>query len=160
MLTLILAAVLALPSSPHKLKDTPARNFVLPSVSGEEISLDGFSGKVVLLNFWATWCEPCKRELPEFERLQRKYASNGLIILAVSVDNNVENTRAFLRKNDLKLAALWDRDKRIAAAYDVEAMPSTYVIDRDGIIRFVHKGFSMAEITRIEAEVRELLNIN
>ena len=147
-------------SSPdtHQKKKKNAISFTLPSLSGKKVSLDAYRGQVIVLNFWATWCQPCEQELPEFERLQQRYGERGLKIITVSVDSNVENIRAFVKKNDVRLTALWDYRKKLAAAYNVEAMPSTYVIDRYGVIRFVHKGFSRAEFKRIMAETDELLD--
>jgi peroxiredoxin len=134
-----------------------ATEFKLPAVSGEEVTLQSFRGKVLLINFWATWCGPCREELPELVRVQEKFRKRGLAVVAVSVDNDVENVRAFLRKYDIKLQALWDRRKKVADAYAVEKMPSSYIVDRNGIIRFVHYGYSPEELKRIEIEIDELL---
>lgn len=159
ILHILLSGILlfASPKS-HQLVGKNAIGFALASVEGKRISLKALRGQVVVLNFWATWCNPCQEELPEFERLQRRYGKRGLKILSVSLDGNIENVRSFLKKNDLKLTALWDQKKRLAAAYNVEAMPSTYIIDRYGVVRYVHKGFSRAEFKRIEAETDELLD--
>jgi peroxiredoxin len=159
ILQVLLASVLAFSASDaHKLVGKNAIGFTLATVDGKKVSLNNYRGQVVVLNFWATWCEPCKEELPEFERLQRKYRDRGLKILAVSVDNNIKNARIFLKKNDLQLTGLWDYKKRLAGIYNVETMPSTYLIDRYGVIRYVHKGYSPAEFKRIEAETDELLD--
>jgi peroxiredoxin len=77
--------------------------------------------------------------------------------VAVTVDNELENIRGFLKKYDLELQALWDRRKKVADAYKVEKMPSSYLIDRNGVIRFVHLGYSPEELKRIEAEIDEML---
>ena len=151
------ALVLSAPKS-HQLVGKNAIGFTLASINGDRVSLKALSGQVVVLNFWATWCNPCLEELPEFERLQQRYGKRGLKILTVSVDGNIENVRSFVKKNDLRLTALWDQKKRLADAYNVDAMPSTYIIDRYGVVRYVHKGFSRAEFKRIEAEADELLD--
>ncbi len=135
-----------------------AIEFTLPDVSGGEVALQSFRGKVVLLNFWATWCGPCREELPELDRVQEKFRKRGLAVVAVTVDNELENVRSFLQKYDLKLQALWDRRKKVADAYVVEKMPSSYLIDRNGVIRFVHRGYSPEELKRIEAEIENLLD--
>jgi len=144
-------------SSPNNLVGKKAVEFTLPDVSGGEVALQSFRGKVVLLNFWATWCGPCREELPELDRVQEKFRKRGLAIVAVTVDNELENVRSFLKKYDLKLQALWDPRKKVVGAYGVEKMPSSYLIDRNGVIRFVHLGYSAEELKRIEAEIDEML---
>lgn len=134
-----------------------ASAFVLPATSGGTISLASQRGRVVLINFWATWCGPCQEELPELARLQNKYRERGLSILAISVDNEPENVKSFLKKYDIKLLGLWDRDKKTAEAYAVEAMPSSYLVDRDGIVRAIYRGYDPKEFKRLEAEVETLL---
>jgi peroxiredoxin len=143
--------------SPNNLVGKKAVEFSLPAVSGGEVALQSFRGKVVLLNFWATWCGPCREELPELDRVQEKFRKRGLAVVAVTVDNELENIRGFLKKYDLELQALWDRRKKVADAYKVEKMPSSYLIDRNGVIRFVHLGYSPEELKRIEAEIDEML---
>lgn len=134
-----------------------AAEFTLPDVSGGEVALQSFRGKVVLLNFWATWCGPCREELPELQRVQEKFRKRGLAVVAVTVDNELENVRSFLKKYDLKLQALWDQRKKVVEAYGVEKMPSSFLIDRNGVIRFIHRGYSAEELKRIEAEIDEML---
>lgn len=135
-----------------------AMEFSLPAVNGETVALQSLRGKVVLLNFWATWCGPCRQELPELARLQEKYRQRGLAVMAVTVDNEIENVRGFLQKYDIKIQALWDKRKKVADSYLVEKMPSSYLIDRNGAIRFIHRGYSAEELKRIEAEIDELLD--
>jgi peroxiredoxin len=135
-----------------------AVEFSLPSVAGEKTALENFRGQVVLLNFWATWCVPCREELPELVRLQEKFRKRGLVVVAVSVDHELENVRSFLKKYDIKLQALWDHKQKVVEAYAVDRMPSSYLIDRGGILRFVHRGYSAEELKRIESEIDELLD--
>ncbi len=156
-LLLVSAFVLLNHPSPNNLVGKKAVEFTLPDVSGGEVALQSFRGKVVLLNFWATWCGPCREELPELDRVQEKFRKRGFTVVAVTVDNEVENIRGFLKKYDLKLQALWDRRKKVVDAYAVEKMPSSYLIDRSGVIRFIHRGYSPEELKRIEAEIDEML---
>lgn len=134
-----------------------ARDFALPATSGETISLASQRGRVVLINFWATWCGPCQEELPELDRLQNKFRKRGLSILAISVDNEPENVKAFLKKYDIKLLGLWDRNKKTAEVYAVEAMPSSYLVDRNGIVRAIYRGYDPKEFKRLETEIEALL---
>ncbi len=136
---------------------TKAKDFTVSSLAGEEISLAQLRGKVVLLNFWATWCVPCREELPRLSALQEKLRQRGLVVLAISVDNERENISDFLLQNAVKLQTFWDRDKRISKLYDPQTMPSTYIVDRNGILRFTHNGYSPSELQRIEAELNRLL---
>jgi peroxiredoxin len=145
-------------NSSNSLVGKKAAEFKLPAVSGEEVSLQSFRGKVVLLNFWATWCGPCREELPELARVQEKFRRRGLAVVAVAVDNELANVRSFLKKYGIKLQALWDRRKKAADAYAVEKMPSSYIIDRNGVIRFIHRGYSPEELKRIELEIDDLLD--
>lgn len=159
LIQLLLASAFVLLNhlSPNNLVGKKAVEFTLPDVSGGEVALQSFRGKVVLLNFWATWCGPCREELPELDRVQEKFRKRGFTVVAVTVDNELENIRGFLKKYDLKLQALWDRRKKVVDAYAVEKMPSSYLIDRSGVIRFIHRGYSPEELKRIEAEIDEML---
>lgn len=145
-------------SNPDKQIGKKAAGFVLPGANGGEVALQSLRGKVVLLNFWATWCAPCREELPELARLQEKYRQHGLAVVAVSVDNEMDNIRRFLKKYQVNLQVLWDRKKKVVEAYAVEKMPSSYLIDRNGIIRFIHRGYSREEMKRIEIEIDDLLD--
>ena len=134
-----------------------ARDFTITSLEGGEVALAQLRGKVVLLNFWATWCAPCREELPRLAHLQAKYQKHGLVVLAVSVDNERENIAGFIQEYSVKLQTYGDRDKRVSRLYDPQTMPSSYLIDRNGTLRFVHNGYSESELKRIEAEINQLL---
>ena len=159
LLQLTLAIALTLfNASPNNQIGKKAAEFSLPAVNGETVALQSLRGKVVLLNFWATWCGPCRQELPELARVQEKFRQRGLAVVAVTVDNEVENVRAFLKKYAIKLQTVWDKKKKVADAYLVEKMPSSYLIDRNGVVRFIHRGYTPEEFKRIEAEIDELLD--
>jgi peroxiredoxin len=158
LINALLVLGLLLSTAPSELKTgTKAKNFTVSSMTGEETSLAQLRGKVVLINFWATWCVPCREELPRLSAMQEKLRQRGLIVLAISVDNERENVADFLQQNEIRLQPFWDRDKRISKLYDPQAMPSSYVIDRNGTLRFIHHGYSPSEIKQIEAEINQLL---
>lgn len=157
MLTQIILALSLFAASPEAKIGGKARDFTLTSLKGKDVSLASLRGKVVLLNFWATWCAPCRKELPVLSLLQENLGKRGLAVVAVSVDNEMENAKSFVMKYNLKLEALWDRDKKVSQLYDPETMPSSYLIDRNGNLRYVHGGYDEKEWKRILAEIEELL---
>jgi len=136
-----------------------APKFGLPALKGgKTVRLADFAGKVVVVDFWASWCKPCKKELPELSRLQKKYAKHGLAILAISVDEEPEAARRFTKKVDGELRWLWDKGgKKVASRYNPPKMPTSYFIDRKGVIRYVHRGFEKSDLPKIKAEIRRLL---
>lgn len=134
-----------------------APDFVLKSGSGRNIRLSELRGQVVLINFWASWCGPCRQELPLLEKLQQRYRSAGFTLLAISIDDNRKNADAMLGKLGVKLAPLYDTEKRAAKRYDVDTMPATLIVDRDGRVRYVHRGYRSGYETKYDQQVRELL---
>jgi peroxiredoxin len=114
-------------------------------------------GKVVVVHFWATWCEPCKRSFPKLQALFAKQQQNGLEIAGVSVDDDQTDVAAFAKRFGAKFPVGWDDGHRVSGQYKVESMPSTYIVDKDGVIRFVHQGYHDGEEAEIEREVRSLL---
>lgn len=156
--TLLIAAMGLWSPAVHHLVGKEAVDFRLPSLQGESMALHQFRGQVVILGFWATWSEHSLRGLPEFERLNARYRTQGLALLMVSVDGNPKNVRAFMKKNDVRLTTLWDANKQVFSRYTTETVPATFVIDRYGVVRYVHTRSSPAEFKRLEAEIRELLD--
>jgi thiol-disulfide isomerase/thioredoxin len=110
------------------------------------------SGKVVLVDFWASWCAPCKASFPAFARLDQAYRSQGLVIVAVSVDESEQAYAKFVKKWQPPFSALLDREQNLVKAVKVPTMPTSYLLGRDGRVRFVHSGFHGAET---EALLRE-----
>lgn len=136
---------------------TVAPDFTLKSTSGHNVRLKEQRGQVVLVNFWATWCAPCRQELPELEKLQAQYGKAGFRLLAISVDEEARNADAMLRRLGLNMTTLHDRDKRVARRYDVDAMPATVVVDRKGVVRYVHRGYRSGYEKSYEKQIKELL---
>jgi peroxiredoxin len=127
------------------------------SLGGQPIRMADLRGKVVIVDFWASWCEPCREEMPVLERLHRRYRERGLVVVGVSVDRTERNARAFLRRTRVSFPIIHDASHRIANRYSPPKMPSSYIIDRRGIIRHIHEGFQPSDAQRIEREVRALL---
>jgi cytochrome c biogenesis protein CcmG, thiol:disulfide interchange protein DsbE len=134
----------------------PAPGFSLsPLEGGSAVSVADFRGRVVVIDFWASWCAPCKRSLPQLVTFTSSRA--GVKLLAVTIDDEKENAVAFLRRARVSLSSLHDRAKSVAGKYDVPAMPSAVVLDKQGIVRFVHPGYSEADVETIKKEILSLL---
>ena len=112
----------------------PAPDFTLPQLDGGEITLSSLRGRVVLLNFWATWCKPCEEEMPAMERLHTKLGGPDFELLAVSVDEGDEEVRAFRDRLALHFPILRDADKSVATAYQTYRFPESWLIGRDGTV--------------------------
>ena len=102
--------------------------------SKDTVSLKDLRGKVVFLNFWATWCGPCRVEMPSMEALYNEYKERGLEILAVNIQETPEQVNAFMKENGLSFTAALDRDGRVSGSYGIQAIPTSFIIDRDGKI--------------------------
>ena len=127
------------------------------TLDGQRLRMRDLRGKVVIVDFWASWCEPCKEELPVLDRLYDRYKDQGLVVVGVSVDRTERNARGFLRRNRVSFPIIHDADHAIAGRYSPPRMPSSYIVDRRGVIRHVHEGFRASDAAQIEREVRALL---
>lgn len=132
-----------------------------PAAAGGEsatsLDLSAHRGKVVVIDFWASWCVPCRRSLPWFDAVQRKYREQGLVIIGVNEDQNPADAAAFLADYPVGFRIVADRDGEIAREYELIAMPSTYVVGRDGTVVARHLGFKTAKQDEYEALLRDLL---
>lgn len=120
----------------------PAPNFTIKDLAGRDVTLSSFKGKVVLLNFWATWCLPCRDEMRSIETLYKAYKGKDLVILGVSIDigpGSISRVKDFVEKNRLSFTILTDPDIKVGTAYKVFALPTSILIDRKGKIikRFI-----------------------
>ncbi len=130
----------------------PAPNFTLKTADGKEVSLKDFKGKVVLINFWATWCPPCREELPLFEKIYEKYKDKGFVILAINTDP--ENLKDFMKDFGVKLTfPILIGDDKILDLYPVRGLPTSFLIDREGKIVKVRLGI----YRDLEEDLRKLL---
>lgn len=133
-------------------------SFSLNSLNGEKVSTDSLRGKVVYVDFWATWCGPCRKSLPWMDGIQKKYGASGLVILAINEDTTSDAAQKVI--NDLKpsFKALIDNKGEVAGMFSPPTMPSSFLIDRDGVVRMVHPGFKEAEQEHLEAEISKLVS--
>jgi cytochrome c biogenesis protein CcmG, thiol:disulfide interchange protein DsbE len=123
--------------SPHdadKIISVKAPDFILRDMQGKDIALSSLKGKVVLLNFWATWCPPCKAEMPAMNKLYNEIKARGFEVVAVSTDNSLSTIRDYLAKNRVDFPILHDEKKSVSKQYRVFSMPTTFLIDRNGTI--------------------------
>lgn len=141
--TLALAGVLACasPLAAAEAINVPAPDFTLESRSGENLRLQDHRGEVVMLNFWASWCGPCRQEMPLMDELYSQYKDLGFTILAVNVDENRDEAHRFLDKVPVNYPILYDPESSVSELYEVQAMPTTVMIDRNGNARYLHYGY-------------------
>ena len=117
------------------LKDKPPIvDFELEDLTGRTVKLSSYKGKVVFLNFWATWCPPCRAEMPSMQKLHEALASEGLEILAVDLQEDARTVQGFVDKFGLTFSILLDKTGRVGAQYGAQSIPTTYIVDRDGLI--------------------------
>ena len=126
-------------------------------LTASEFKLADHAGRVVMLDFWASWCKPCKQSMPWLSQLQRAHGEEGLQIVAISVDTDESAMRSRLGDIDPGIVVVFDPKGELAGQYDLEAMPTTVMIDRAGKVLSTHVGFREAEIAEREAEVAALL---
>ena len=136
---------------------TSAPDFTLKSVGGANLRLAEQRGQVVMVNFWATWCGPCRQEMPHLNRIYDKYKSSGFTLLGVNIDDDPRAAAALAAKLGVKFPVLLDTDKKVSKVYDMSAMPATLLIDRDGRVRHIHRGYRDGVELTYEEQVRGLL---
>jgi peroxiredoxin len=156
LLALLLASCASLASAVVAV-GAPAPDFTLRALSGPNMRLQEQRGQVVLVNFWATWCGPCRKEMPHLNRIADKYKASGLVMLGVNVDDDVRNAAEVATKLGVKFPVLLDTDKKVSRLYDLNSMPSTLVIDRSGRVRYLHRGYQDGYEDLYDKQIRDLL---
>jgi peroxiredoxin len=136
---------------------SPAPDFTLKTTAGPNLRLAEQRGQVVMVNFWATWCAPCRQEMPHLNALYDKYRSAGFVLLGVNVDDDPVKATAEAAKWGIRFPVLLDPTKSVGKAYALSAMPTTVVIDRDGRVRHVHQGYRNGVEQVYEQQVRALV---
>lgn len=134
-----------------------APDFTLKSTQGENIRLSEHRGEVVLLNFWASWCGPCRQEMPLLDALQQRYNKLGFSVVGVNVDKDSALANKLLKDIPVTFPVLLDNTGAVSASYNVSSMPTTVIIDRDGNMRYLHKGYKPGYEQDYEQQIKELI---
>lgn len=158
MLSLIVLALLgSAPMIAVGGNNSPAPPFTLPDAQNAQVSLADFSGDVVMINFWASWCAPCRQEMPLLEALSKKYKPLGFTLLGVNVDENTNDAYAMLKEIPVSFPVVFDSHGRVGKLYNLVAMPSTVFIDRNGNVRFAHAGYTKGDEKEYEKHIKALV---
>lgn len=134
-----------------------APDFQLPKLDGTNLSLSELRGNVVYVDFWATWCPPCRESFPWMESMYQRYQGLGLQVVAISLDQKSSLIENFLKANHASFTILHDGKGSVAEAFKVKGMPSSYLVDRKGNIRMRHAGFNEGDKGALESEIKKLL---
>ena len=119
----------------------PAPDFTLKSASGKNLRLSEYRGQVVLVNFWASWCAPCRKEMPALNALQTQFESLGFTVLGVNVDQIRSDADKMLQEIPVNFPVLFDTDNQVTELYKVVAMPTTLIVDKNGDVRYLHRSY-------------------
>jgi len=154
---LLCLATAVSPAGANVTPQSPAPDFTLKGIDGRNLRLQEQRGQVVLVNFWATWCGPCRQEMPHLNRLYDKYRASGFTLLAVNIDDDPRTAVATAAKMGLRFPVLLDTDKTVSKRYALGSMPATVLIDRDGKVRFLHRGYREGMELSYEQQIRQLV---
>jgi peroxiredoxin len=155
--TVLLVSGIVASAAPAANLSGPAPGFTLESRDGDVVSLEDLKGQVVMINFWATWCVPCRQEMPHLEALHQRYNSLGFTLLGVNVEDNPEGAAKFLKDTPVSFPILYDPKNGVSKLYDVVAMPTTVLVGRDGTMRFIHHGYKPGYEGEYQTQIRALL---
>ena len=155
--TLLLSLFVSVPARAEVKAGQPAPDFEAATLARQPLKLSSLRGKVVLLDFWASWCEPCKQELPLLARLAPRLKARGIEVVAVNIDDDPRNAQSFLRDKNIQLTVVADAGKKIVGRWEPPKMPSSYVIDQTGTVRAVNGGFVAGDEAKLESQLVALV---
>ena len=134
-----------------------APDFTLKSLDGKNLKLSEMTGNVVLINFWASWCGPCREEMPLLNALHNKYEPLGFTVLGVNVEEDLKGAKGFLKNFPVDFPVLLDNTNKVSKQFKVVAMPTTIVVDRDGNMRYLHQGYKSGDEAKYRQMVKTLI---
>jgi peroxiredoxin len=137
--------------------DQNAPDFTLKSLNGENLRLEEYRGKVVLINFWATWCGPCRQEMPILDRIRQRYQGAGFEVLGVNVEGKDPKARKIAKKMGVSFPILFDDSQQISADYNLQGMPFSVLVDRAGQVRYIHTGYKPGDEKSYIDHLKKLL---
>jgi peroxiredoxin len=135
----------------------PAPDFTLKSMAGTNLKLTEQRGNIIVINFWASWCGPCRKEMPVLQKFYDKYQDLGVSVWGVNVEQENQAGRDFLADLNLSFPILFDASNTISAMYQVEAMPTTIIVDRDGVVRYAFKGYKPGYEKKYAKAIKKLI---
>ena len=157
LLGLVLGAFAVSGLASSDLTGQAAPDFALKSSTGENLRLSEYRGEVVMVNFWATWCGPCRQEMPLLDELYSRYQRVGFRLLGVNIDDNSAKAMDMVSELGVSFPVLFDMRKEVSKLYQVDAMPVTVIIDREGTVRYVHNGYKPGYEEKYLDQIRSLL---
>ena len=139
-----------------KLLGNDAPDFTLRGHQEENIKLSEYYGKVVMLNFWATWCGPCRQEIPKLTEIKNLHNEYDFELLGINIDEDQDKARQLAKKLNVNYPILFDEEKGVAKSYQVDAMPMTVLIGRDGKVRYIHRGYKEEYLAQYQQQIQKL----
>ena len=155
LLSLVSTPILA--AKKHIELSGPAKDFTLKANSGKNVRLSDLRGQVVMLNFWASWCGPCRQEMPLLDRMSQKYGRAGFTLLGVNTEGDKRKADNLLKEIPVTFPVLYDTKKAVSDMYKVKAMPTTVLIDCDGNLNYMHKGYVPGDEKIYAKRIKKLL---
>lgn len=151
------ALLIALPLFGAVDTNAPAPDFTLNAQSGKPVELTQFKGQVVMLNFWASWCGPCRQEMPLLDSIYKKYGKLGFTMIGVNVEPDSKAANDWLKQTPVTFPILYDTDSKVSKLYGVSGMPSTVILDRKGTVRMIHHGYKPGDEGEYLSSIRSLM---
>jgi len=153
----VICAIAATTQASAGLTGQPAPDFALKSSTGDNLRLSEYRGDVVMINFWATWCGPCRQEMPLLDELYSRYERVGFSLLGVNIDDDSRRAMDMVAELGVNFPILFDARKEVSKLYEVQAMPVTVLLDREGTVRYVHHGYKPGYEEKYLDQIRSLL---
>jgi peroxiredoxin len=134
-----------------------APDFSLPSNSGKAMKLSEQRGNVVMLNFWASWCGPCRQEMPLLDAMSQRYSAAGFVLLGIDVEEDNTDAKKIIKDLKISYPVLFDTENKVSKLYSVQTMPTTVMVDKKGQIRYINRGYKPGDENKYRDQIRELM---